>query len=334
MKAEYTDFRCKLCGSKNVVKYGTFRGMQYWWCKTCRRKFADNDALPDMRTPVEQVGSALNMYYEGLSLAAIRRHLDQMHGNIPSRSTVYEWLTDFTELAVEKAKDYKPNVGDTWVADETMLKINGKWTWFWDIIDARTRFLLASHISTTRGAKDARKLMEKAAERAGKTPKTVVTDKLSAYLDGIELAFGADTRHVQSKPFTVVQSTNLIERFHGTLKARTKVMRGIKTLPTARVLTSGFLVFYNFFRPHESLNDRTPAEAAGIKFPYKNWLELVQGKAKPTPIPSRHIPIKFTLVKFPELSRAIGTRRRKQRKRRHIQRSGVKGIPTLSKIRI
>lgn len=333
MKAEYTDFHCKFCGSRNVVKYGTFRGVQYWWCKTCKRKFADNDALPDMRTPVEQVGSALNMYYEGMSLASIRRHLDQMYDNLPSRSTVYEWLTDFTKLAVKKTKEYRPDVGDVWIADETMLKIGGKWVWFWDIIDAKTRFLLASHISTTRGIKDAQKLMERAAERAGKAPKVIVTDKLAAYLDGIELTFGMETKHIHGRPFSVEHSTNLIERFHGTLKSRTKVMRGIKTLPTAKVLTDGYLVFYNFFRPHESLNDRTPAETASIKFPYKNWLELVQGKAKPTPIPSRHVPIKFTLVRFPELSRAIGTQRRKQRKRRRIEKSRVKAIPTLSKIR-
>ena len=45
--------------------------------------------------------------------------------------------------------------------------------------------------------------MEKATERADKTPKIVMTDKLAAYLDGIELAYGADAEHRQGSPFDV-----------------------------------------------------------------------------------------------------------------------------------
>jgi len=118
--------------------------------------------------------------------------------------------------------------------------------------------------------------MEKASEKAGKSPRMVITDKLAAYLDGIELAFGADTKHVQSKPFTVENSTNLIERFHGTLKSRTKVMRGLKKRESAELFTKGWLIHYNYFRPHESLGDKTPAEAAGVKFPYRNWKDVIR----------------------------------------------------------
>lgn len=65
-----------------------------------------------------------------------------------------------------------------------MLDIDGKKIWFWDIIDADTRYLLASYISEKgRTTKDAQKLMSLAAKRAGKTPKLVITDKLNAYLD-------------------------------------------------------------------------------------------------------------------------------------------------------
>jgi transposase-like protein len=227
-----------------------------------------------MKTSTDQIGAALNMYYEGMSLNAIRRQLDQTHRNYPSDSTVYEWIERFSKEAISEAKKYTPNVGDVWVADETVLKIDGKNIWFWDIIDAKTRFLLASHVSANRGTREAKALMEKAQARAGKTPKVVLTDKLAAYIDGIEQAFGADAKHIQSKPFTVKDSTNLIERFHGTLKDRTKVMRGLKEIETAKLFTDGWLVHYNFFRPHETLG-KTPAEAAGITFAFKNWLGVV-----------------------------------------------------------
>jgi transposase-like protein len=148
--------------------------------------------------------------------------------------------------------------------------------WFWDIIDADTRFLLASHISSSRTTKDAYTLVHKAENRAGKAPKIILTDNLRAYPDGIEIAFGADTIHIPVKGLSAEIDTNLIERFHSTLKTRTKVMRGLKKRESARLFLDGWLVHYNFFRPHEALNDKTPAEVAKINFPFKNWLDVVK----------------------------------------------------------
>ena len=267
--------KCKFCGSRHIVRYGHWQNMQRWWCKDCKRKFADNDAPEGMKTPSVQIASSLSMFYEGMSLNAIRRNLDQTYNNYPSDSTVYGWIVKYTKVAIIEAKSYTAQVGDIWIADETVLKIGGENIWFWDIIDDKTRFLLASNISINRTTPSARVLMERAEKVAGKVPKTVITDKLQAYLDGIELAFGAETKHIPSKKLTSRPGTQLIERFHSTLKARTKVMRGLKKRETARLIMDGWLVHYNFFRPHEGIGNITPAEKAGIKFPFRNWLDVV-----------------------------------------------------------
>jgi len=315
VKVPYFDITCKYCGSHNVIKYGTFRGRQRFWCKDCKRKFADNDALPNMQTPIEQVGTAIGMFYEGQSLNSITRLLTQIYHSYPSDSTVYRWISRFTKQAVAQARSYKPDVGDVWVADETVLDIDGKNVWFWDIIDAKTRFLLASHISRTRTTKDAQKLMELASKRAGKIPKVVMTDKLFAYLDGIELAFGADTKHIRTKPFTVENNTNLIERFHGTLKQRTKVMRGLKDLKSARLITEGWLLHYNYLRPHEALNGKTPAQVAGVRYPYRNWKDIVAKRKLITPKQTSAT----STIAIPELPRKHKPirRARKLRRQRH-----------------
>ncbi len=270
---------CKHCRSTNVNKYGTYKGTQLYFCKDCERKFTDNNALPGMRTPADQVSDALNMHYEGMSLNAIKRNIKQQNANDISDVAIFKWIDRFTEDAIKATRDLIPKAGNIWIADETVLKIDGKNVWFWDVIDEKTRFLLASRISLTRTTRDAQLLMEKAARKAGKTPKEVITDKLAAYLDGIELAFGADTEHTQSHGFITQPNTNLIERFHGTLKDRTKIMRGLKNVDSTIQFTDGWLVHYNFFRPHSALGDKTPAEAAGIKSPIKNWADVVRQSA-------------------------------------------------------
>jgi len=40
------DFKSKYCGSKNLWLYGKYKGVQQFYCRDCKRKFAGNFALP------------------------------------------------------------------------------------------------------------------------------------------------------------------------------------------------------------------------------------------------------------------------------------------------
>lgn len=281
---------CPDCDGKAIVKYGKYKDTQLYWCKVCEKKFKADDTLFHMKLDTNLISSALNMYYEGMSIKAIRRHLEQEHEHTPSTATIYEWIMKFTQYATDSIKDYQPKVGDTWIADETVLKIDGQNVWFWDIIDEKTRYLLASRVSRSRTTRDAQMLIDRAIKTAGKEPKTVLTDKLRSYLD---VNYGKDAEHRQGNPFKVLstgESTSQIERFHGTLKARTKVMRGLKSLESAIEFTQGWLVHYNYLRPHEALNDRTPAKVAGIDYPHDDWQDIIRNHKMTKPVTIEHQP--------------------------------------------
>lgn len=276
--SDLVETRCKYCGSAEVVRNGKSRkGVQNWLCRACGRGFVDNKALPRMKSPIDDVASAVYLYYTGSSLNDIRRHIEQQQGKLLSDATIYNWVTQLSKVAIAEASKYTPNTGDTWIADETMVDIKGKKYWLIDIIDADTRFLLATQLSETRGRKDIAQLLHKAYLRAEKkAPKRLLTDGWKVYPDACDLVFGSLTKHIVSKPFVEVDSTNIIERFQGSIKERTKVMRGFKKLESAKLILDGWVTYYNFFRPHESLNDMTPVQKAGIKFPFKDWLDLTK----------------------------------------------------------
>ncbi len=338
---------CKYCQSSHVIKWGQHNGIQRYFCKDCQRKFVSTDTIPKMHTDTKTIADVLNMYYEGMSENKVRRNLIQQDGKYISTGTVYKWANRFTDLAVQESDKYHPKVGDTWIADETYVRVdkrlNGdtvasnpysksrkaKWVIFWDIIDADTRFLLASHITTSRSKRDAQILMEKAAKRAGKAPKVVVTDKLGSYLDGIELAYGSDTEHKQGGPFDIEKNTNLIERFHGTLKDRTKVMRALRNRDTLQQFSDGWLVHYNYFRPHMSLgNDTTPARAAGVDFPFHNWRDVVEQPYENT----ARIPIARKVVTEPK--KPITKRPRTRTKHVRLTRQKQRISATLKGVRL
>ncbi|MBI4188899.1 MAG: DDE-type integrase/transposase/recombinase [Chloroflexi bacterium] len=247
------------------------------------------DALPRHRVSASFMANALQEYYSGMSLHSIEENIENQTDGDISHVAVNKWINKFTNKAIQATKDLHPKVGDTWIADETYIQTDVKGTdpkgvVFWDIIDAKTRFLLASRITTTRSTQDAKQLMELAAKRAGKTPKVIVTDKLAAYIDGIELAFGADTLHRQGSPFKLLGSgknTSLIERFHNSLKDRTKVMRDLRDKNTLKRFTDGWLVYYNFYRPNMALNELPPAQVAGLEYDWHSWADVVEYEKEP-----------------------------------------------------
>jgi transposase-like protein len=271
---------CKNCGSTGTYKFGKYKETQLFMCHSCHKRFIPNDSVFGMRTPTNQVSSAITRYYDDESVSSVCRQFKEEFGYTPSKNTVFNWITKYTNSAKNLTKDLRPKtIGTTWIADETVLKIGGKNVWMYDIIDKDTRFLLATRLSYSRTTNDAKMLMEQAKKVAGITPKEVVTDKQNSYLDGIEQAYGADTEHTLGNPFSSKESgesTSEIERFHGTVKYRTKVMRGLKDFDTARQFLDGFTVHYNFIRPHESLDGKTPAQEAGIEYKFHSWNDIIR----------------------------------------------------------
>jgi hypothetical protein len=62
-------------------------------------------------------------------------------------------------------------------------------------------------------------------------------------------------------------------------EATTKVMRALRTLESATL--DGQRVYYNHIRPHQALNGKTPAEAAGLEshIDCNKWERLIKKAA-------------------------------------------------------
>jgi hypothetical protein len=70
-------------------------------------------------------------------------------------------------------------------------------------------------------------------------------------------------------------NNNKMERMNGEIPDREKTMRGLKKVDTP--ILKGYQLYHNYFREHEGLNGRTPAEIAGIKIEGENkWITLIQ----------------------------------------------------------
>ena len=210
---------CPECDSQRVHKAGTQRGEQRYRCNGCGKKFRAGGKAKGHRMDAEMVGSAIRDFYTGKSYKQLAEGLKEEYDlpNEPSKATVYSWVRDYTDQAVKQMKGHKAKTGGDWVADETQVDVGGQKMWLWNIMDAETRYILASHLTPRRDAQAARVVFRKAMLAADKPPKTVTTDRLRSYIRPIKDIM-PEARHMQSEGMRADINNNLSERPTGNLQ--------------------------------------------------------------------------------------------------------------------
>jgi len=275
---------CKYCDSENVTKKGIRHNKQTYKCKDCGHIFVLNGKFTRMRNEKQMVVTALNFYYDGLSLRKTRKNIEQIFGVKVSQVTVLNWIKKYSILAKEYMLSQVPQLSGLWHEDETMLQCEGRSIWFWECIDEDTRFMVSSHISNTRTFEDTVSIFRKAVEQAKVRPRTVFVDGSHVYSSAFNKVFYTmrkDTRpeFVQRVGIRARDTNNIVERLHCTLKDRTRVMRGLKSYESTKLLLEGWSVYYNCIRPHQSLGGKTPAQAARMDIP-NTWKGIIDEATK------------------------------------------------------
>lgn len=248
-------------------------------CKTCDKEFTLGSAARRQFT-AKQIGAALDLYYSGLSFKQLAEHMEDFYDvPEPSKHSTHDWIKGYSILAKRfmdgevgedgredsaTGKPIKANVGDHWVADELFVRVEGDQFYLWNVMDKETRYVLAARLSRHRNKAAAIKIMEKAMAAAEEPPKTVTTDGLEAYVEAVETVFPKSTKHIKGAGILSEVNNNLAERLQGTVRSRTKTQRGLETELTGQDFVDGYVLDYNFFKKHEALQNRVPAEAAGV----------------------------------------------------------------------
>ena len=281
--------QCGVCGSIRVIKYGVNGTKQAYWCKDCEKKFTPS-LLKKARYTPEMITLTLDLYFGGLSLRKISRTINDHFGMNLGKSSVYRWIQTYVPMISDYANSLVPQLSDTWHADELFVRMKGGQTrvgkgtakmdiaLLWNVMDRKTRFLLASKLSKARDCAGADRAFREAVKNAkGSQPETIYTDSLPSY--GEALMFWP-TDH---KPNLIAKAgikkphanNNRVERLNGTLRERVKVQRGWKSFKTP--LAEGQRIHYNFVKPHMALEGQTPAQVAGVGVQEGNkWLALLK----------------------------------------------------------
>ena len=226
-----------------------------------------------MKNSPKTITLTLDLYFKGVSQRKIADHLKQFEGVEITQPTILNWIKKYLKILAKYSEKYKADVGNIWHCDETtvFIKKEGEkkyYQWIWNLMDAKTRYLLACQVTETRYVKDARKPLRKAKEVALNVPDAIVTDGLQVYRDAIKDEYFGLGRiqnpHIRLKDFETKPNNNILERLNGTFRERTKVVRSFDSGIGAEEFAVGMQTYYNYIRPHQGIGGMVPAQLANI----------------------------------------------------------------------
>ena len=260
--------------------------VQRFLCRACGKKFTHNLGIERKRATIEQITTAVDLVFSGLSSRKTARSLE-MTGLKISHITIQNWVAQYAKLMEKFVDGITPNVGEQWRTDELYIKIKGDRKYLFAMLDSETRFWLARMVSEHKGTDDVAPMFEKVKKVAGKIPAQFVSDGAANFAEAHKKQYAAknflhkDSEHVKHIHMAGDTNNNQMESFNGnTVRHREKVVRGLKTDDSA--ILTGLRIYHNHVRPHQGLpGGQTPGEAAGIKIEGDNkWKTLIQAAAK------------------------------------------------------
>ncbi len=258
---------CFYCSSQKVIKRGVRKNKgvqrQRFYCKDCRRYFVADKEFQGIKVTPEMATLCLDLFFKGLSLRKIKDTLQQFYGQRISHETVRSYISVFMEAIDKQVKGLQPKGCSRLHTDETFIKENGATKYCWNTLDRKSRFLLASTVTESRGKKDAKQHFRQVKDRYLLHPKQITTDGLFSYHDAIRETFNSGQEPVRHERSVGFLKNQRVERLHNSQKERLKVMRGFNGQAGKQM--RDWKNYYNFLRPHQGLNGKTPAEKAGIE---------------------------------------------------------------------
>ena len=272
---------CKRCRSADCAfleERKRKRGISVRYrCRDCGCRFTWRPGFLWRHYGEDAITGALEDRAAGKSLAAaaraVPRHSHSGVKSVPSRSTILRWEEYAGKAGLKAVMNLPIRVGGRWAVDEIYYKACKIGRYMFGVMDTESRFMLATGIcpSDNKLAYDPTAMFERAIKIAGRIPQVLISDCLNGFALAFKNTMLKRCRAGERRPVHISSAAvqrihlnnNLYERQNGTVSDRIKIIRGFNSEHPPLLLL--FITYYNFIRPHMSLNNRTPAEYMGIR---------------------------------------------------------------------
>jgi putative transposase len=241
------DVPCPHCAASAAIEQRrrTAFGYRTFRCRVCKRIFNERTGTPynHLQYPTDVV---LLVVLWRLRYKLSLRDLAEMflaRRFVFSHEAVRDWEARFAPLLTARLRARRRGqAGRKWHADETYIKVNGRWCYMYRAID-REGNLVEALLSERRDMAAAQRFFAQALEVAEQAPEQVTTDGHDAYPRAIRETLGDGASHRTSR-----YKNNRIEQDHRSIKQRYYPMRGFGSFASAARFCAGFEEQRQYFR--------------------------------------------------------------------------------------
>ena len=197
-------------------------------------------------TPVRAF--AVQLHATGCSLRETKEIL-RLLGVERSHQAVWQWVHRLADSGHNPPEAKPKRVA----VDETAVKINGEWSWLYAAIDTETKLILDVELFGRHGTDPAAAFLHRLSEKHDLSDTVFLVDGYGYQTALSRLGLSGRLDYVER---------NLIETWFHTLKVRVDRFHNswVGSHGSVREWFIQFAQYYNFHRPHQSLDGRTPVE--------------------------------------------------------------------------
>ncbi|MFH1210133.1 MAG: DDE-type integrase/transposase/recombinase [archaeon] len=288
---EINDEICIYCKSKNIVKDGIRKNKgiqkQKFLCRDCKKRFV-LEPIKYIKANGKIITLVMNDYFKGHSLRDIKDSLFQFYNMNVTHETIRRWIRRFCKIMNNYTNKLDIKLGDSWHVDEQVVKVNKNKNekWVWNLIDAKTRFLIANNVTKERSINEARIVFKKAKQVTDKQPLTITSDGLLSYVKAIKKEYVSHkiswnrikgVEHISNAGISKTQNNNPIERYHNEFREFEKIRRNFKSMDTLEEWNDNYRLYHNFIKQNMAINYKTPSNiATGLILDKNRWLSLLK----------------------------------------------------------
>ncbi|ADQ68948.1 IS6-like element ISHbo1 family transposase [Halogeometricum borinquense] len=191
---------------------------------------------------------AVQLHATGCSLRETKEIL-RILGVERSHQAVWQWVHRLADSGHNPPEATPKRVA----VDETAVKINGEWSWLYAAIDIETKLILDVELFGRHGTDPAAAFLHRLSEKHDLSDAVFLVDGYGYQTALSRLGLSGRLDYVER---------NLIEKWFHTLKMRVDRFHNswVGSHGSIREWFIQFAQYYNFQRPHQSLNGRTPVE--------------------------------------------------------------------------